>query len=100
MNVFGIQTIEGPQIFRTSLSGESFIFRLWWNERGQSWHIDIFDEDETPLVLGIAMKPGVNMIEQYQYLGLKGSLFVAKKEDIGADEMAGEWLLCYSPELI
>lgn len=98
MNVFGIPTIDGPQYFKISLSDVIYIFRLWWNRRAESWHLDILDEEESPLVLGSAIKPGVNVFEQYSYLGLKGVLFVASPKDLGIDDLRGDFVLCYGTE--
>ncbi len=42
------------------------------------WGLDIGDASNNPIVCGIPLIPGVNLLAQYAYLGISGELIVNK----------------------
>lgn len=57
-----------------SLEGVSWQFTFYWNGRAAQWHMDIRREDQTPLVLGIALVAQYPMLIDYniEEQGLSG----------------------------
>lgn len=57
-----------------SLEGVSWQFTFYWNGRAAQWHMDIRREDQTPLVLGVAMVAQYPMLIDYniEEQGLSG----------------------------
>lgn len=51
--------------YGATLQGVSWQFTFYWNERINQWHMDIRREDQTALVLGIAMVPQYPMLIDY-----------------------------------
>lgn len=47
---------------------------LAWNRKAQCWVVDIADSAGNPLVQGIALVCGSDLLEQLGYLGLGGAL--------------------------
>ena len=55
-----------------------------WNASAKIWTLDILDSNEDPVVVGIAMVPGVNLLKPYPSASqLIGSLVVAEKNSGG-----------------
>ena len=44
--------------FSTELAGVSFLIDIRWNERSESWYMDVLSEDETQLLSGMAIVLG------------------------------------------
>lgn len=74
MKIFEIPLRSGSQKFITTLNGKAYQLRLIWRAP-VGWFLDIAKTDTTPLVNGIAVVTGVNLIQQYQHL-IKGELWV------------------------
>lgn len=49
---------------------------LQWREGAQCWFLDIADDAGDPLVQGIALVTGSNLLHQHQYLAIGGGLVV------------------------
>ncbi|WP_338230783.1 phage baseplate plug family protein [Lactiplantibacillus paraxiangfangensis] len=47
-----------PQKFNMTLAGEDFTFRVYRSEYSDYLYIDVYDEDEVPIVLGEKMEYG------------------------------------------
>lgn len=63
-----------PQTFNIALAGVTYGFTVRWNVPNASWVIDISDASGNPLVSGIPMVTGADLLEQYGYLGLNFAL--------------------------
>lgn len=74
MAIFEIPLKVGAQEFITPLDGTSYHFRLLWRDP-VGWFLDISTSDLVPLVLGISLVTGVNLIQQYQHK-IKGELWI------------------------
>lgn len=82
MTTYQIPLIEGPQVFTITLGKTTYGFRLRYCDTPQGGYIlDISDENRQPLVCGIPLVTGCDLLEQYQYLGIPGSLYCATDAD-------------------
>jgi len=75
-------TPSTPQVFSTTLSGVSYTFRMLWRDNDEAgWVLDIFDIQGEPLVCGIAVITGFDLLMPYKYLGFTGCLVVLTDGD-------------------
>jgi hypothetical protein len=63
-----------PQAFRIVLADKTYGLLLRWNIESHNWVLDISDADGAPLVLGIPIVTGTDLLGQYKHLGIGGSL--------------------------
>lgn len=82
--VFEIPVSPRPQRFRITLAGEEFIFRLTWCDPAACWTLNISDQDDTPLVHGISVVTGVNLLEQFGHLLMGFGLIALTDHDVTA----------------
>lgn len=62
--------------FAVTLNGIKYNMALTWRQNDQAgWILDISDINNTPLVYGIPLTTGLNLLMQYPYLGI-GTLVV------------------------
>lgn len=76
MNTFEIPLISQPQTLSVTLSGVAYQLSIAWNAPSQTWMLDIADITGNPIVRGIALVPGCDLLGQYDYLGFVGGLVV------------------------
>lgn len=79
MPVQEIPLSASPQTFRIRLGTQDYRFTLLY--RGVEWVLDIFDTSENPLVCGIPLVTGIDLLAQYGYLGFEGGLIVLSDGD-------------------
>lgn len=67
-----------PQSFNSTLGGHRYSITIQYRDDPMGgWVIDIYDADtQAPVLTGIPMVTGVNLLEQYAYLGFGGGLWV------------------------
>jgi len=67
-----------PQKLHVSLGATDFTLWLTWNTQANGgaglWMLQIGDTNETILVSGIPLVTGSNLLAQFHYLGIPGSL--------------------------
>lgn len=51
-----------PDKFEIELDGNDYIFKVFWNEQGQFFSFDMYEEDG-PMIQGRRIVYGVNMLE-------------------------------------
>lgn len=73
-----------PQTFRIPLAGVTYQMTVRWNWINTSWVLDIADSSGNPIVSGIPLVTGADLLEQFGYLGLGGSLYVQTDNDPNA----------------
>jgi hypothetical protein len=68
----------GPeaQKFNIQLAGVTYNLMIVWNEASNCWMLDIADRLEVPILQGIPLITGIDLLRQYEYLGFGGSLIV------------------------
>jgi hypothetical protein len=75
--IFQIPLIAAPQKLTITLSGVEYQLTLQYrNTNMGGWTLDIADSSGTPLVQGIPLVTGADLLAQYAYLGFGGQLLV------------------------
>jgi len=72
------------QRFNVSLVGVSYVMKVRWCAPANSWVLDIADANDVPIVSGIPMITGADLLEQYGYLGIGGQLICQSDDDTDA----------------
>jgi hypothetical protein len=85
-SVYEIPLLPIPQRFSISLSGVTYTLTFQFRNEGRpgvdgSWVLDIGDNLGNPMVCGIPLVTGVNLLEQYNYMGFGGELWVVSDGD-------------------
>jgi hypothetical protein len=81
------QTYEIPlsaqaQVLSVTLNNVTYQLTLMWRDTDQGgWFLDIADAQSNPIISGIALVPGANLLAQYGYLGFGFVLFVQTDND-------------------
>lgn len=57
-----------PQTFKIPIGGTTYGLTVRWNVPNASWIIDIADASGNPIVSGIPMVTGADLLEQFGYL--------------------------------
>lgn len=83
MTPYEIPLSPEPQTLSISLAGKTYFLSLAFNRAGSYWVLDMADEDRVPLLTGVPLVTGLDLLEQYSYLGIGGSLIV--QTDFDAD---------------
>lgn len=66
-----------PQSFGITLSGNDYVFEFYYaNTIEGGWILNISDSLGNPMVNGIPLVTGVNLLAQYPYLNFGGGLWV------------------------
>lgn len=80
MNSFRIPLSNAPsQEFSITLSGALYFINIRLNYRMQTWTLNLYDSDRQPLLYGIALVPGVDVLTPYNITNL-GLLFAINLE--------------------
>lgn len=81
-NFYEIPLSATPQQFTVSLSGIDYQMRLTYADAdGGGWVLDIASNQGVPIVQGIPLVTGANLLEQYDHLGFAGRLWVQGSPD-------------------
>lgn len=79
---FEIPLSPEPQRFNITLSGAQYHMTvIWRNVETGGWVLDIADFSGNPIIQGIPLVTGVNLLDQYAYLGFTGVLWVQTTAD-------------------
>jgi hypothetical protein len=71
-----IPLVPAPQVLLAQLGATLYTLRLRWCDVTMGgWVLDISDSADNPLVCGVPLVTGADLLEQYAYLGLAGQLF-------------------------
>ena len=72
------------QTFAISLAGTVYQLTFKWCAPSLTWVLDIADNLGNPIVSGIPLVVGVDLLYQYKYLGIQGALVVQSFGDMYA----------------
>lgn len=75
-NYYEIPVTPQPQRMVITLAGVPWNLGLWWNDICGKWIMDLSDQNKVPVLMGIPVVAGVDLLGQFQYLGIGGSLVV------------------------
>lgn len=70
-----------PQTFLVDLAGVTYRVAMRWNGAMPCWAMDLSLGDDTPLVLGLPLATGVDLLAPYAFLGIGGALVVQTDGD-------------------
>lgn len=54
--------VDEAYTFRTQISNIELLFEVNWNSRDESWYMSISDIESDPIVSGIKIVPGVDLL--------------------------------------
>jgi hypothetical protein len=74
--VFEIPLVPGtPQRLSVELGETTYVLMARWNDISACWILDIYEFDGvTPVLRGVPMVTGADLLGQYEYLELGGNL--------------------------
>lgn len=83
MTAYEIPLAPQAQTFSILLNGANYALTLMWRSVDAlgGWVLDIADAYNNPLVQGIPLVTGCDLLGQYQYLGFGGGLWVLTDGD-------------------
>lgn len=73
MAIYEIPLRSGNQKFNVTLDKTIYKLRLIY--RVNEWYLDILDTSEKPLITGLLICPGIDLLEQYKHI-IPHSLYV------------------------
>jgi hypothetical protein len=80
--IFQLPLQVTAQSFSVTLSGASYTFTLQYRNIDQGgWILDIADANANPILQGIPLVTGANLLDKYAYLGFVGGLYVQTTSD-------------------
>lgn len=80
MDVFEIPLESFNEIFQISLGGITYGIRTLWNVPAQCWMMDIYTEADVPILTGIPLITGADLLAQYQYLHIGNNQLPGSKD--------------------
>jgi hypothetical protein len=81
---FEIPLQPTPQNLTITMAGVQYNLYVYWNAQSVCWMVDIADVNDNPIVNGIAMVTGADLLEQFGYLGFGGQLIAQTDSDLTA----------------
>ena len=69
--------------YTAPLEGENKVFNFYWNERASCWYMDLRQEDNTPILLGIRLVANYPLCVDYplKQFGMNGYFLIVPKGD-------------------
>ena len=105
MALYEIPLTPEPQTFGITLAGRSLRLTVRWAESPVpdipgGWLLDIMDapDDATPLVCGIPLVAGCDLLKPYGYLQLGGALYLDGEEPPTLDNLGDGVGLLFATE--
>lgn len=81
---FEIPLIPGPQKIAVSLGSLSAHLLLSYKDTDEGgWVLDILDSQDAPILTGLPLVIGADLLHQYGYLGFEGQLIVQSDTNPG-----------------
>ena len=74
MSAFPLPVSSSAQSFFVQLVNVTYKLTLKWNSVALCWVLDLADSDEVPIVQGIPIVTGTDLLAPYAYLGIGGGL--------------------------
>ena len=79
---YEIPLSPNPQTFQIALAGITYTLTFQWNTVANSWTLDIADASGNPIVSGIAVVTGADLLEPYGYIEFGGALTAFTDHDL------------------
>jgi Domain of unknown function (DUF6983) len=86
ISAYEIPLTPQAQTFSISLNGTTYNLTLMWRSVDSlgGWVLDVADASNNPIVQGIPLVTGCDLLRQYRYLGFGGGLWVLTDGDATA----------------
>ncbi|MDE1158441.1 MAG: hypothetical protein PW791_09210 [Neorhizobium sp.] len=85
MATYEIPLSGAPETFSIQLAGITYVLTFTYRDSVMGgWILSIADEDENPMVNGIPVITGADLLEPYGYLDFGGSLYAQTDADVDA----------------
>ena len=82
MTTFSIPLVAYPQMFKITLAAVDYQLTLTYADTDEGgWLLAIADANSAPIVSGIPLVTGVDLLAQYQHFGFGGQLWVQTTDD-------------------
>jgi hypothetical protein len=81
---FRLPLIPDFQRFSITLVGVTYQFVVRWCVPSVCWILDVLDASDAPLLCGVPLVTGCDLLEQYAYLDIGGQLVVQTDSDLDA----------------
>jgi len=81
-NAFLIPLLPQNQEFDISLASATYHLRVKWNSKSNAWILYIEDSQKNPILSGIPLVTGADLLEQFAYLGIGGAMVVQSTNDV------------------
>lgn len=81
MTPYEIPTTPRHERFRITLSGTEYQITQRYCQGAQAWVVNIDQADGTPRVRGLMLVTGVDLMSQFEHLGLAGAI-VVQSDDV------------------
>jgi hypothetical protein len=79
--VYEIPLSAKAQVMAIELGGVTYKLNFYWNDQSLNWGLDVADSNGGPLVQGIPIVTGVDLLAPYAYLGFTGALVAQTDTD-------------------
>ena len=80
VSIFEVPLNGQPQTLRITLGNVPYQLTVRWRN-ACGWVLDIATVDGAPILQGVPLVTGADLLAQYRYLGIPGSLFVSTDAD-------------------
>jgi hypothetical protein len=82
--VYSLPVKPYPVKFRTMVNDTDYWFATQYREADEAgWVLDILNANENPLIMGIALVSGLDLMWQYHHMALDFSLVMSCRENRG-----------------
>jgi len=76
-----VNTEQGISQQTVNLDGQYYIFRFIWNNRDESWDMDILLPGDIPLIMGIKLVVNYELISRYIQEGVPPGMLILYNAD-------------------
>jgi len=86
MAVFQFPLVPSQQQMQITLNNTLYSLRVYWNSNPatNAWVLDISDSSGNPIVAGVPLVTGTDLMAQFSYLNLGGEFIVQTSSDTDA----------------
>lgn len=70
-----------PQSLQISIGGTTYTMKVRWCAPANCWMLDLLDVSGNPILQGIPLVTGTDLLSQFRYLGVGFSLLVQSNND-------------------
>lgn len=82
MNIIPLEKLSSQE-FRMPLENTFYRWRVRWNSRTKYFSFDLYDDDSNPLLLGVPMLKGANLLNAFQDIPIGGLFMITTDEEEG-----------------